>query len=143
MARDGKCRSPSKCHNYTDADGELFRKLFDEQYEHFFGRVIEGLDVEIVSWSLRATSKVSPPDRIGKTEKADEAKVRGSREIFDVQEGSFQTASIVARADMKPGDFVAGPAVITERETSTIITASREVIMQADGCLLIRVKQNA
>ena len=69
--------------------------------------------------------------------------MRGTREIFDVQEGSFQTASIVDRADMKPGDFVSGPAVITERETSTIITASREVIMQADGCLLVRVKQSA
>jgi N-methylhydantoinase A len=128
---------------YTDADGKLFRKLFDEQYEHFFGRVIDGLDVEIVSWSLRATSKVAPPARIGKTAKVGEAKVRGTRNIFDVQEGSFQKASIVARTDMKPGDFVSGPAVITERETSTVITASREVIMQADGCLLVRVKQNA
>lgn len=44
---------------------------------------------------------------------------------------------------MKAGDWVSGPAVITERETSTIITASREVIMQADGCLLVRVKQSA
>jgi N-methylhydantoinase A len=129
--------------DYADADGNLFRKLFDEQYEHFFGRVIDGLDVEIVSWSLRATSKVAPPARIGKTIKVGEAKVRGTRKIFDVQEGSFRSASIVARADMKPGDWVAGPAVITERETSTIITASREVIMQSDGCLLIRVKQSA
>lgn len=129
--------------DYTDADGHLFRKLFDEQYEHFFGRVIDGLDVEIVSWSLRATSKVAPPAKIGKTGKVGEAKVRGTREIFDVQEGSFQSASIVARADMKPGDWVAGPAVITERETSTIITMSREVIMQSDGCLLIRVKRSA
>lgn len=129
--------------DYANADGELFRKLFDEQYEHFFGRVIDGLDVEIVSWSLRATSKVAPPQRIGRTAKVGEAAVRGTREIFDVQEGSFQKASVVDRADMKPGDFVSGPAVITERETSTIITASREVIMQADGCLLIRVKHNA
>jgi len=129
--------------DYVDADGELFRNLFDEQYEHFFGRVIDGLDVEIVSWSLRATSKVAPPQRIGITAKTGEAKVRGTREIFDAQEGSYQTASIVARADMQSGEFISGPAVITERETSTIITASREVIMQADGCLLVRVKQNA
>jgi N-methylhydantoinase A len=129
--------------DYADADGDLFKTLFDEQYEHFFGRVIDGLDVEIVSWSLRATSKVAPPERIGRTAKSGVAEVRGTREIFDVQEETFQQASIVSRADMKPGDWVAGPAVITERETSTIITASREVIMQADGCLLIRVKQSA
>ncbi|RVH43829.1 hydantoinase/oxoprolinase family protein [Sinorhizobium meliloti] len=129
--------------DYVDGDVALFRKLFDEQYEHFFGRVIDGLDVEIVSWSLRAASKVTPPGRIGKIEKRAAAIVRGSREIFDVQEGNFQEASIVSRDDMKPGDWVAGPAVITERETSTIITASREVVMQADGCLLVRAKQAA
>lgn len=129
--------------DYADTDGALFRKLFDERYESFFGRVIDGLDVEIVSWSLRAASKVAPPLKIGKTDKAAVAPVRGTREIFDVQEGSFQKASIVSRHDMKPGDWIAGPAVITERETSTIITASREVIMQADGCLLVRLKQAA
>ncbi|KQU82582.1 methylhydantoinase [Ensifer sp. Root142] len=129
--------------DYIDSDGALFRKLFDEQYEQFFGRVIDGLDVEIVSWSLRATSKVIPPERIGKTAKGAAAEVRGTREIFDVQEGNFQSAAIVSRNDMKPGDWVAGPAVITERETSTIITASREVVMQSDGCLLVRAKQAA
>ncbi len=129
--------------DYADVDGALFRALFDAQYEHFFGRVIGGLDVEIVSWSLRATSKVTPPVRISTVGKAGDATVRGTREIFDVQEGRFQQASVVSRHDMKPGDWVAGPAVITERETSTIITASREVVMQADGCLLVRAKQAA
>ncbi len=129
--------------DYADTDGKLFRALFDKQYEDFFGRVIDGLDVEIVSWSLRATSKISPPQRIARTAKGGPATVRGTREIFDVQEGGFQNASVIARADMKPGDYISGPAVITERETSTIITASREAIMQADGCLLVCLKQSA
>ncbi|MGJ4859537.1 hydantoinase/oxoprolinase family protein [Labrys sp. La1] len=129
--------------DYADADGALFRKLFDERYESFFGRLIDGLDVEIVGWSLRATSKTVSPQKIGRTEKAADATVRGTRAIFDVQQGSFQTAAIISRHDMKPGDWAAGPAVITERETSTIVAASREVIMQADGCLLVRLKQDA
>jgi len=134
---------PIEVRDYADADRVLFRDLFDQQYEHFFGRVIDGLDVEIISWSLRATSKVEPPKRIGKTGKVALARSRGTRQIFDVQEGRFQTAAVVSRHDMKPGDWINGPAVITERETSTIITASREVIMQADGCLLVRAKNAA
>ncbi|WJD65157.1 hydantoinase/oxoprolinase family protein [Pseudomonas kurunegalensis] len=126
---------------YDDADGALLKSAFDEAYERFFGRVIDGLDVEIVSWSLRASSRVAPPTAVAVTGKARAAKVSGERRMFDSQQGLFQQAAIVARQDMQPGDWVAGPAVITERETSTIITASREVIMQADGCLLLRVKQ--
>lgn len=127
--------------DYSDADAAVFRKAFDDSYERFFGRVIDGLDIEIVSWSLRASSRVAPPAATTVMARAGQAKLSGERRMFDAQDGKFQQAAVVARADMKPGDWVAGPAVITERETSTIVTASRDVIMQADGCLLLRAKQ--
>lgn len=127
--------------DYSHADETVFRKAFDDSYERFFGRVIDGLDIEIVSWSLRASSKVAPPASTAVLDKKNKVRSSGERRMFDAQEGEFQQAAVVARADMKPGDWVAGPAVITERETSTIVTASREVIMQADGCLLLREKQ--
>jgi N-methylhydantoinase A len=127
---------------YSDADEALFRKAFDDSYERFFGRVIDGLDVEIVSWSLRATSKIVPPAPALITQKSAPARTSGERRMFDAQEGNFQRAAVVARSDLEPGHWIAGPAVITERETSTIVTASREVIMQADGCLLLRAKQS-
>ncbi|EIM31057.1 hydantoinase/oxoprolinase family protein [Microvirga lotononidis] len=129
--------------DYADPDAALFRTLFDECYERFFGRVIDGLDVEIVSWSLRASSEAIAPARIAWTEKQRQAIVREQREIFDAQDGRFQQASVVVRSEMAPGDWISGPAVITERETSTIVTASREAIMQADGCVLLRAKNAA
>ena len=42
------------------------------------------------------------------------------------------------RSSLKPGDCVAGPAIVTERETTTIITSGRQAVMQTDGCLLVR-----
>lgn len=126
--------------DYQDADADLFRSLFDECYERFFGRVIDDLDVEIVSWSLRASADAAAPSPARPVNKQSQASVSGQRQIFDVLEERFLDASVVERAAMKPGDWIAGPAVITERETSTIVTASREVIMQADGCLLLRAK---
>ena len=50
---------------------------------------------------------------------------------------------MIERHAMQPGDWVKGPAVITERETSTIVTASRDAILQADGCLLIATRDAA
>ncbi|MDL2403116.1 hydantoinase/oxoprolinase family protein [Rhizobium mayense] len=127
--------------SYSDADETEFRNSFNRSYEQFFGRIIDGLDIEIVSWSLRATSKVAPPSTVDRSAKGKAAQASGERRMFDAQEGLFQQASVVERSSLKPGDWVAGPAVITERETSTIVTASREVVMQADGCLLLRAKQ--
>lgn len=127
--------------DYAPADGAHFRGLFDEAYERFFGRLIDGLDVEIVSWSLRATSEVPSVEHVAWASEPRSIAAPAKRPIFDSQIAAFLQAGIVARADMKTGDLVSGPAVITERETSTIVTASREAIMQADGCLLLRSKR--
>ena len=126
--------------DYAQADGAHFRALFDEAYERFFGRLIDGLDVEIVSWSLRATSEVPPAQPVAWAENPAAIAAAAWRRIFDAQSGAFLDAAVVGREVMKAGDVVTGPAVITERETSTIVTASREAIMQADGCLLLRSK---
>jgi N-methylhydantoinase A len=126
--------------DYTQADASLFSSLFDECYERFFGRVIDGLDVEIVSWSLRASADAAAPTPAKPVTKQSTATISGQRKVFDVLEERFLDASVVDRSDMKPGDWISGPAVITERETSTIVTSSREAIMQADGCLLLRAK---
>lgn len=126
--------------DYTDADATLFRTLFDECYERFFGRVIDDLDVEIVSWSLRASADAAAPTPAKPVSKASQATISSTRQVFDILEERFLDASIVERDAMKPGEWISGPAIITERETSTVVTSSREAIMQADGCLLLRAK---
>ncbi|WP_426809977.1 hydantoinase/oxoprolinase family protein [Pseudomonas sp. WOUb67] len=120
------------------ADGQALKAGYDREYEAFFGRTIDGLDIEIVSWSLRASSPVAKPQRRPLTDKGAPARVSGKRRLFDARLEGFQTAAVVDREHMRAGDWVAGPAVITERETTTIVTASREAIMQGDGCLLLR-----
>ena len=129
---------PVDVREYVDADAATFRRNFDEQYTRFFGRLIDGLDVEIVSWSLRASSEVPASRSVTRTEGTQAVAPSGFRQIFDAQSGRFVEAGVIARSDMRSGDFITGPAVITERETSTIVTVGREAIMQADGCLLIR-----
>jgi len=44
---------------------------------------------------------------------------------------------VVERDALSPGDRVAGPAVIVEPQTTTWVSSNREVVVQADGCLLI------
>lgn len=129
--------------DYEQSDAAHIKELFDSAYERFFGRIIDSLDIEIVSWSLRASSRIEPPQAIDRAAKINTAPVASMRQLFDAHLGRFMEATVVERSRMKAGDFVSGPAVITERETSTIITASREAVMQPDGCLLVRSKKQA
>ncbi|RVB99852.1 hypothetical protein EN884_36380, partial [Mesorhizobium sp. M7A.F.Ca.AU.001.01.1.1] len=51
--------------------------------------------------------------------------------------GTVQVSAIIERADLSPGDRISGPAVIVERETSTVVTTLFDAALQSDGSILL------
>ncbi|WP_313193355.1 hydantoinase/oxoprolinase family protein [Shinella zoogloeoides] len=110
---------------------------FEREYERFFGRAIEGLDIEIVSWSVKASSPLPPVARVPAVGEGNVVAPARTRRLFEASQGAFLDAGIHERDGLKPGDVVKGPAVIVERETSAVLTASFKAVVQNDGCLLV------
>lgn len=125
---------------YTADDGTTFRTAFEKVYEQLFGRLIDKLDIEIVSWSLRASSQAAPAEPVAVVATQRDVTPTERRQMFDARASKYLDAAVVARASLVAGDRVLGPAAITEDETTTIITQGQEIIMQSDGCLLIRAR---
>ena len=122
------------------AGAELLRMEFTKTYEEFFGRAIPGLAVEAVSWSVRAQAAQPPGAAARFCDAAGDAPVAGRRPMFDAAAMSAADARVVQRAALAPGLRVVGPAVIVEPQTTTVVPSTHEVIGQADGCLLVRVR---
>ncbi|PDT45046.1 methylhydantoinase [Sinorhizobium fredii] len=123
--------------HFDATSAERIVALFEEAYARFFGRAIEGLDIEIVSWAVKASSalpEVARVEAVGRRRNAEPGK---HRRLFDVGQRAFLEAGIHERETLVPGDVVSGPAVIVERETSTVLTSSFVATVQADGCLLV------
>jgi N-methylhydantoinase A len=124
--------------NASDAqhpDAVTFARLFEENYVKLFGRSVQGMDIEVTVWSVNATS---PPEYVPPLTLATSgapAPVHGTRTVFDAATAAFVTADVVERDKMTEGSTVRGPAVITEAETTIIITASRTALRQPDGCI--------
>ena len=120
--------------------GEKLRSLFEAHYAQLFGSPLAGLDIEVMNWSVRA---ILETDRVARVTRVPASRDVGSNErrsIYDPRASDFLDASIVHRQDLPVGARVSGPAAIVERETTTIVTASFEAVMQADGCLLLKRK---
>ena len=118
----------------------IFEARFVEDYVKLFGRAVEGMDIEITVWSVNATT---PPEKVAQVaEAADGAAAAqyGSRQLFDPALAKFIEASVVLRDDMGVGATVAGPAIITDDETTIILPTSRNAIRQPDGCIDMRTK---
>ncbi len=121
-------------------DAATFEARFIEDYVKLFGRAVEGMDIEITVWSVNATT---PPEEVARVEESAggaAAAQHGARQLFDPALAEFVEANVVLRDNMAVGATVAGPAIITEDETTIIIPSSRHAIRQPDGCIDMRTK---
>jgi N-methylhydantoinase A len=96
-------------------------KSYECDYAAAFGRTIPGLDVEIMNWTLRLAAAAAPLPPCPPAPAQGQAKPRQTRPVFAADEVVMQDAPIYYRDDLKIGDAMPGPAVITEIETTTIV----------------------
>ena len=119
---------------------ELLNNKFEKTYEEHFGRAIEGLQIEVVGWSVKVSS---PRPEIEKTISVASENIVTSdlkRVIYDPVEDSEVDASIFEREKLNPGDCVMGPAIIVENQTTTWISSEKKSSVQQDNCLLVTKK---
>jgi len=129
--------------DFVDSDAVEIRRLFETEYIRLFGRALDGLDIEIMNWSVQVRSELLQSDPVEALE-AETLRASGeSRRIFDAREQEFVDAAIYQRDDLLAGDRVDGPAVIIETETSTVVTSRYQALRQSDGCLLLTRKETS
>jgi N-methylhydantoinase A len=125
---------------FDDAGATVLRESFETEYTRLFGRPLSGLDVEIMNWSVKAITVTPPVKHVSRVSGKSPARQIGTRRIFDPRMADFVESAIIERAQLQVGAVISGPAAIVERETTTIITASFDAVLQTDGCLLIQRK---
>ena len=117
----------------ANPDAETYLKLFEADYTRLFGRVVDGLDIEITVWSVNAATPTATVTQVHPVTESVAAESPDQRQMFDAALGHMTTAQVTARRGLGPGDRVCGPAIITEDETTIIIPASRRATVQNDG----------
>ena len=122
---------------------EVFQTLFEQEYTLLFGRVVEGMAVEITVWSVNATTlrpAVTPVEAMPADAMTTPAESLGIRSVFDPALGQFVDTSVVLREQLTPEQNIIGPAVIVEDETTVVIPSSQYAVCREDGCIDISRK---
>lgn len=125
---------------FGDGAADDLKRRFRTHYQRFFGRAIDGLDgleIEVVTWSVKAADERPGTERHEITAGTRTVEPAATRAVFDPATGAMQTYAIVERDSLLAGDRVAGPAVVVERETSTVVTTPFDAVVQGDGAILL------
>jgi N-methylhydantoinase A len=124
-------------------DAARLREEFERNYQALYGRVISGLDVEILTWTVTVSTEPRPvaPVGVGATRPAPAAGT--TRDVFDPAVEAVVAMPAYERAALACGDRIAGPAVITEAQTTTVVPRSFDAVIDAAGHIRLRAKQHA
>lgn len=124
----------------TAADLDHLIEAFERQYSRQFSRAVPGMEIEILNWAVTVSTHKPPVEKQQPVGAANIVQPQKFATVTcDVTQQSVEAAS-VHRKDMHPGDHLAGPALIIEPQTTTLVSADFAAQMLADGSLLLQRK---
>ncbi len=100
---------------------------FEAAYERAYGLHIPGAAVEVVTWSVTVATPPLPGAVAQLLSAGAAAAPIGQREVWEPALGHTVNFNLHWRFDLPPGATLAGPALVLEHETSTLVPAGWQV----------------
>jgi N-methylhydantoinase A len=126
--------------DYGEAHREIFRQAFEAAYRKLYGRTIEGVEIEALSWTLTISEQLAAADAWGSEPrsrpKAESISV-ATQFLYDPASGQATEAPVHLRADLSPGTALDGPCLITEDQTTTVVTAGWRAQIDERGAIVL------
>ncbi|MCY4095216.1 MAG: hydantoinase/oxoprolinase family protein, partial [Gammaproteobacteria bacterium] len=116
--------------------GQL-RSAFEIAYENLYGRLLPKSDIEVMSWTLTLATATEEPIRLNSTiDVAPYNDDHREQELTELDRESV--ARCIDRENLMPGHHVVGPALISERHTTTLIPTGFELLVNSAHDLIVR-----
>ena len=117
-------------------DAASLTAAFEAEYAALFGRTVAGLAIEITVWAVNAATPVAAVAPVTAARmSAAPVDAPATRALFSPVQGETVTAPVVPRETLADGQFIDGPAIVTESETTIIVPTGYRATGRADGCI--------
>ncbi|HEY7202070.1 MAG TPA: hydantoinase/oxoprolinase family protein [Candidatus Dormibacteraeota bacterium] len=114
------------------------REAFEAVYVRLYGRRPPGVEPEVLTWRVRVSGPRPAIAASGAVAAPGPAR-KGRRAMWSEERRGFVDAEVWDRYRLAPGDEVAGPAVVEERESSAVIGEGGRGVVDAHGNLNVEV----
>ncbi|WP_171175442.1 hydantoinase/oxoprolinase family protein [Ruegeria sp. HKCCD8929] len=121
----------------TKGDIEPLRTAFEAEYRTQFSRPVPGMEIEILNWAVRVATADLPAPPIPEAPPSKRVDPVERRPINCDLDGQTRQAGLFPRDHLTPGDLVQGPALITEPQTTTLVSADFTAQVDAIGNLVL------
>ena len=110
---------------------------FETEYSKQFSRPVPGMEIEILNWAVRVTTPQKRPAPMPQATVTRSIKTEHEHIIYCDVDGIRKPAMLVERSSLEPGDRFNGPALVTEPQTTTLVSADFAVQVDQLGNLVL------
>ncbi|KEA03005.1 MULTISPECIES: hydantoinase/oxoprolinase family protein [Rhizobium/Agrobacterium group] len=98
-------------------------KGFEQAHLQRFGFIAEGEQIQIVTLRLEAVGVVNKAEFVPQPDAGRDCQgaVIGSRQVYMDEAKDFVSCPVYTREKLKPGNRIAGPAIVEQMDTTTVI----------------------
>lgn len=124
-----------------DGERKVLQAAYDREYARQYSRSVPGMDVEILGWKLVVAAPLPDDPETVMIAGGDEGAGSTRRHVVDPAAGQMVDVPIFGRESLAPGAVFEGPCVITEGQTSTVVTASFHGQIDRNGYIVLEARE--
>ena len=124
-----------------DGERKVLQAAYDCEYARQYSRSVPGMDVEILGWKLVVAAPLPDDPETVMIAGGDEGAGSTRRHVVDPAAGRMVDVPIFGRESLAPGAVFEGPCVITEGQTSTVVTASFHGQIDCNGYIVLEARE--
>jgi N-methylhydantoinase A len=124
----------------TDAGKPALKAAFDALHRRIYGQAADREPAEIVTFRVQAEIAIERFTFAAGTETGagDASQARdGVRPLYDLDLRAFTDAAVYDRARLRPGDRFAGPAIVNQFDSTTVVLRGQHARVDPYGSLIL------
>ena len=103
-------------------DIDSIKSSFEQKYEDLYARILPNADIEILTWSLSLSIQNENPNQYKELNSYMKIKENASVDFVDYHSEKKIKVPYFERNDLKPGDLIKGQCIISEEQTTIIVS---------------------
>jgi N-methylhydantoinase A len=119
------------------ADAKKLRAQYETRYERQFGLRISDVPVEFLTWSVNVSTFAKDGKKLNKKINTSKANSKDKRIVFDPVSGKRESVPLYLRRNLAAGAALAGPALVAEPQTTTLVPRGWRCRVAAAGHLIL------
>ncbi|HEY6378288.1 MAG TPA: hydantoinase/oxoprolinase family protein [Candidatus Dormibacteraeota bacterium] len=117
-------------------DGAEAMRRYEREYERVYGVSIPGVPVEVVTWRIAAYASAPSVRPLGAAAERKEARPKRLRPAVFTRGVVAAEVAVYERRDLPVGAVLVGPAIVEQRDTTTVLRPGWRAEVASDGSLV-------